>query len=397
MAKVVMDGNELEYNEAYWELIDLPEEFKDGNDELLPKSLHYVGPVVDGAVVEEFPWFEYPVAMYKTFAGVKGLTKSPKVRMKHAYCMFEGCSDFADIEGAYEYYHRGGGCAHSALFEDADIPGMLGNGGYWLKTESEILAEVFGVDSGSLLKVLDSIPVQETKIYFESGAYLQTKVIHKASEIKEGGKQVFSKGAVCSVWSPIRIGYNNVTIYFFADDFVNDIDDKEVMQVTGFVVNDTTSESFSVGRNATVTVNTDCIVTSVEPPINCCGTVTIKGTGQTLTLVSKGANPCIGPATWDGMSYGRWEPSRERLGKIVLDGVHVVCKNEVVSNFSIGRYGTNDMPEIELKNGATLDCPEMKGERVMVKSGAEGLCGSTKRSDPAVYELKNVTKQLNIF
>ena len=98
-------------------------------------------------------------------------------------------------------------------------------------------------------------------------------------------------------------------------------------------------------------------------------------------------NACIGVETHTGMSYGRWEPGAGVCKKIVLDNVRVIC-NSAVSDFALGNYGTEYVPEIELKNGASIECPEMHGKRVMVKSGAEDLWGSTKRSAPAVYEIQ---------
>lgn len=96
---------------------------------------------------------------------------------------------------------------------------------------------------------------------------------------------------------------------------------------------------------------------------------------------------CIGTETHTGMSYGRWEPGREpSLNKIIVDGVKVDCHSRVL-NFSIGSYGEPAVPEIECINGGSLNCPEINGKRIMNRSGAEGLCGSTKRENCAEYEI----------
>lgn len=92
------------------------------------------------------------------------------------------------------------------------------------------------------------------------------------------------------------------------------------------------------------------------------------------------------------MSYGRWEPGKEKpLKKIIIDGAKVVHKLSV-PNFSLGSYGESAMPEIDCRNGGSTECPENKGRRVMMQSGAEGLYGSTKRENFAVYEIENSEK-----
>ena len=112
----------------------------------------------------------------------------------------------------------------------------------------------------------------------------------------------------------------------------------------------------------------------------------IRGNNTRLYLKGCDRQPCIGPRTNDNLSYGRWERSVCIFHKLILDNVHVVCE-PFVKNFSIGTYGAEEVPEIVLLNGATIDCPEVKGTRVMTLSGLEGIYGSTKAYNPAVYDL----------
>lgn len=147
------------------------------------------------------------------------------------------------------------------------------------------------------------------------------------------------------------------------------------MSRKGFVVtddNDIIRIKGNVTIEAEVPISTDTKVTIVGDP------------GSKLTLISTAEQqPCIGPKTNTGMSYGRWSRSGKCPDEIIIDGVEVTCKSKV-DNFTIGRYGDNDMPTITLLNGGKLICPETTGKRVITKS-PEAPDGSTKISGDAVY------------
>ena len=49
-------------------------------------------------------------------------------------------------------------------------------------------------------------------------------------------------------------------------------------------------------------------------------------------------------------------------------------------------FGTNDLPEIQIWNNGKLDCPEIKGNRVLEKE-ALPPSGSTKISGKPVYRI----------
>jgi hypothetical protein len=152
-----------------------------------------------------------------------------------------------------------------------------------------------------------------------------------------------------------------------------------------------------LGENGTL-YNRGTSSITAECPVEGSGTITIKGSGD-LVLTSLGLQPCIGPRTATGFSYGRWEPSELELKKIVIDGVNVICKGSV-PNFALGSYGRQQVPDIEIINGGNISCPEKSGERVMVKNGGEGLSVSTKRVKPAVYRIemaKNQTEAVSAF
>lgn len=126
-------------------------------------------------------------------------------------------------------------------------------------------------------------------------------------------------------------------------------------------------------------------------PLAALGELTIKGNGKLTLIATDNQQPCIGPETWTGLSFGRWQINGHSLRSITIDGVHVVCKSKI-PNFSIGSYGTTDYPTINLINGGSIDCEEysMKGDncidnhRVMTKEQTH-YAGSTKFDDYPEY------------
>ena len=105
----------------------------------------------------------------------------------------------------------------------------------------------------------------------------------------------------------------------------------------------------------------------------------------TITLkCQKQTQPCIGHATMDDMSYGRWSPSRYDLEKITVNNANVICVGYAEQPFTLGSYGRNVVPEVVLLNKAQLHCPELMGNRIVVKQ-AVAPEGSTKISDRMEY------------
>jgi hypothetical protein len=140
--------------------------------------------------------------------------------------------------------------------------------------------------------------------------------------------------------------------------------------------------------DATIEINSNVEIHAELPiDITSCNQLTIKGSGH-LTLIPGYQQPCIGSLTHTGMSYGRWSPGPKiKCKKIIIDGCTVDCLTKV-DCFSIGRYGTNEMVEIELVNGGSIDCPEAYGERY-VEYQATPPCGSTKISNSMQYAIKS--------
>ena len=133
-----------------------------------------------------------------------------------------------------------------------------------------------------------------------------------------------------------------------------------------------------------------CIAHQVAPIqlLKDCKTLTIKGSGKLTIRVNETRQPCIGCATYTGMSYGRWSPGiRPNCDKIVIDGVNVICES-LVDKFTIGQYGTNYCPVIQCINGGSIKCPEVNGERY-IEYQAEAPSGSTKISENMKYNLRS--------
>lgn len=181
----------------------------------------------------------------------------------------------------------------------------------------------------------------------------------------------------------------NTELYHLKEGFVIDNDDAALINAFGIkLINMNLSNAYKAGTDATVEVYGKSSIVSDGCPLQASGTLTIKGSGSLEIECIEGMQACIGTETHTGMSYCRWEPGQSKpLNKIVIDGVHVTCKSKV-DNFSLGSYGVAQQPKIECINGGSIECPEVRGYRIMVASGAEGLSGSTKHSFPAVYELQ---------
>ena len=116
---------------------------------------------------------------------------------------------------------------------------------------------------------------------------------------------------------------------------------------------------------------------TADVPIITSSEVTIKGAiGSILILQSIGEKqPCIGPVTCTGMTDGYWEKAGQCPSRIIIDGVEVICHSKV-PNFTIGQYGSGEMPDVVLLNGGKLICPEMDKKRV-VSHWAKPPFGST--------------------
>lgn len=118
-----------------------------------------------------------------------------------------------------------------------------------------------------------------------------------------------------------------------------------------------------------------------------CKWITIRGVDKHSKLKIKGSllQPCIGLKTNTGLSYGRYEINHNSVFfGLVLDNITVELE-PTVPYFSIGKYGTNEMPIIIKQNGAKLICPEEEGIRFLKKE-VKPPTGSTKISELAIYE-----------
>lgn len=376
-------------------------------------SIRYVGPIVDGCTIEEVP--KVPL-LYKTFAGRRELVELP-IGLKNGlnYEIVMGCCNFNPSVDSLKQYSESP-CSHSSIqpFKDTGSPHMIDLCGITEDAPSTILSMLFGVNEQevhekivekdgargdeadffySVQKLLNNLeyfgirPKAEV-LKFATSYTLEIKEIHKSSEMTIEASCATKHFALCSQWSPLRLCNQHCILYCLADDFEIDTDDGVLVNVLGINLNGKEfKHSYSAGHDAVLNVKGENSIVSTGCPLQASGTLTIKGSGMLTLECSEGMQACIGIETHTGMSYGRWEPGRgPSLNKIIVDGVKVVCVSRVL-NFSIGSYGESEVPEIECINGGSIECPEVNGKRIMNRSGAEGLCGSTKRENCAEYEI----------
>lgn len=149
----------------------------------------------------------------------------------------------------------------------------------------------------------------------------------------------------------------------------------------GVVVN---SDVLECGETCTISARVPIKITrSME-------SLTIRGTAQGVKLLlmcEEGMQPCIGPETNTGQSFGRFSLSDFRLKKLVIDNIAVTCMSNGENRcFSIGTYGVEQVPEIVCINGGSIECPEVHGTRVMVDN-IDSYEGSTKHTGSAIYHI----------
>ena len=408
-----------------WEIFEIPDEViqKFGFEQ--DYSIKYVGPIENGTTVEEVP--KVPL-LYRTFADLKDLIELPLgLRKGLNYDIVAGCSNFNPSYDALQKLTQRAFCGHytTNFLNDTGSPNIIDYSKLGDKP-SDLVASLLGLDpsdvhkglaeaygenfdmfnshnfhstfdianfmrSIDLLKALNCFKAtfpHFTVQKFSTGSTLTFQEVSKASDMKCPVCSIYDRIAICSDYFtayPLRF---DCIIYRLSDDFVLDTDDEKLVNALGIKFNNThLKNSYKAGKDAIVEVTGDNSIVATGCPLQASGTLTIKGSG-TLTLeCSEGMQACIGTETHTGMSYGRWEPGREpSLNKIIVDGVKVDCHSRVL-NFSIGSYGKSEVPEIECINGGSLNCPEINGKRIMNRSGAEGLCGSTKRENCAEYEI----------
>lgn len=408
-----------------WEIFEIPAEVIEKRELEQDYSIKYVGPVENGTTVEEVP--KVPL-LYRTFADLKDLIELPLGLQRGLnYDIVAGCSNFNPSSSALQKLTQRVFCGTSTInfLNNTGSPNIIDYDKFADKPSDlvakllcldpsdvhKVLTETCGEDfdqfdafyshsdfavkdfmcSTKLLKSLDCFKVtfpHFTVRKFSSGSTLTLQEVSRASDMKCSICSIYDRVAICSDYfsaDPLRF---DCIIYHLSDDFVLDTDDEKLVNALGIKFNNTyLKHSYKAGKDAVIEVTGDNSIVATGCPLQASGTLTIKGSG-TLTLeCSEPMQACIGTETHTGMSYGRWEPGREpSLNKIIVDGVKVDCHSRVL-NFSIGSYGESEVPEIECVNGGSLNCPEINGKRIMNRSGAEGLCGSTKRENCAEYEV----------
>lgn len=390
-------------------------------------SIKYVGPIENGTTVEEVP--KVPL-LYRTFADLKDLTELPLVLQKGLnYDIVAGCSNFNPSSDAlHKLMQRAFWSISTINFLNATgSPNIIDYDKFDGKPSDlvakllcldpsdvhKVLIEAYGEDfdrfnnyncnfngtfkvddfmrSIKLLKSLNCFKVafpHFTVRKFSTGLTLTLQEVSKASDMKYPVCSIYDRIAICSDYFPADPLRFDCIIYRLSDDFVLDTDDEKLVNALGIKFNNThLKNSYKAGKDAIVEVTGDNSIVATGCTLQASGTLTIKGSGMLTLECSEGMQACIGTETHTGMSYGRWEPGRGPfLNKIIVDGVKVDCHSRVL-NFSIGSYGESEVPEIECINGGSLNCPEINGKRIMNRSGAQCLCGSTKRENCAEYEI----------
>lgn len=381
-------GYTVDYDENYWKVEKInDQEFCDGKELY---TLKYIGPIVDGRVPENIsmPNDYYDIlCMYETFAGIKEL-----IEPMHLHGYNRACRMYADccnLNPSKEFFECDcySGSWYGYLFKDTGSPHIHDIAKLNGFPDGELtLKSIFG-EYKDLDELVTRLPI-DTLVPLVNGHAIMVKEIHRASEIRSLCYVTVNKGYATNLSEHVT---DNISFWVYADDFVCDSTDSIWLKQFGFNVKGGVDNSLRLGTDNTLTVLGDTVING---SVFGNGTITIMSLVETNLIIEPESSrqPCIGSETHDGMSYGRWSPGYDRVEKIIIDGVHVVCKSHI-PNFAIGNYGVGDKVEIECINGGSIECPEMTGKQIMTSSGAEGLVGSTKRSDNAVYKITPLEQQ----
>lgn len=428
MTKFEFNNREYEFDETLWELVPTPEKYSEGTD--CPNTLRYIGPITNGKIEGSVPKFSF---LAGTFADLTNLVELPDGFPKvNAFDCFVGCNNLNPSKGALEKYWDQLGSGRYAKYPLANTGSPFIVDAKATGTGYALIAQLFNADESAVKKKISQklnsneceLLESETNLYtllngmsgsmslntiltifdllddgtidkivFSTGATIIFKSVSKSSEIMKQVAAATTQHAFASSWSPLRVMSGVSYCYRLQQDFTIDSDDAALTSVFGRPLYDVVMNvPYIAGENATIGVKGNSTIKTKDAcPLQASGTLTIKGSGTLTVECEDILQACIGTNTHTGMSYGRWEPGRDKpLEKIVVDGVNVICRS-AVPNFSTGSYGKAEVPVIECSNGGSIKCPESAGKRIMIKSGAEGISASTKRDAPAVYAIELVS------
>lgn len=418
------------YDKNLWKEVELSEENKKYFE--CDKTVKYIGPIVDGRIVGRVPEYEL---YYRTFEGLQDLVHIPEgLPVTGVFDCFIGCNNlnpsFDELE---DWLNRtSSGLSDPTVFKNCNSPHFVDV--TEKDTAVKLLAKLFNIDSdlvyNKLLAFYGEIQANkantvETCAYtifeslnvkafleivelldvgwvegwkFTTGTVIRFKSACSSDELPYKASGASKRHIVCTRYSPVRFMSKHVINCFrIPSQFKVTTDDTVLIKMFGRKLIDIVQKTqYNAGTDGVIEVAGDSTIEYNGCAIRASGSLRICGAG-TLHVISKSnTQPCIGSETNDSMSYGRWSPSSdEPLNSITIDGVHVICES-AVPNFSLGVYGTIQLPEIHYLNGGTLECPETTGERLLIRSGAEDLYGSTKRSELAKYVILNKEKHANL-
>lgn len=418
------------YDKNLWEEVELSEENKKSFE--CDKTIKYIGPIVDGRIVDEVPKCD---VYYQTFAGLTDLVHIPDgLCNTYVFECFKGCCNLnPSFEELETWLNKPcSGLVDPLVFQDCGSP-------YFIdvkesKTAVELLSSLFNLDAEivfsklqrfygdvyarkadtiktTLYTIFESLHVSSfldlVELFdvgwvegwkFTTGTIIRFKSARSSDELPYKASGASKRHIVCSRYSPVRfMSKTLIDCFRIPSQFKVTTDDTVLIKTFGRQLIDVIQKTqYNAGTDGVIEVAGDSTIEYNGCAIRASGSLRICGAG-TLRVISKSnTQPCIGSETNDSMSYGRWSPSSdEPLNSITIDGVHVICES-AVPNFSLGVYGTIQLPEIHYLNGGTLECPETTGERLLIKSGAEDLYGSTKRSELAKYVILNKEKHANL-
>lgn len=118
---------------------------------------------------------------------------------------------------------------------------------------------------------------------------------------------------------------------------------------------------------------------------------------QLVLMPTEEMQPCIGPQTNTGMSFGRFSLSSYIYNTLAIIDMEVVCiPHKRNSAFALGTYGRRYVPKIDLVGHSSIQCPEISGKRYMIDN-IQVYEGSTKLTGSADYIIANEGEDLSKY
>lgn len=393
MRKFIYEDETYSYDENLWKLIPTP------NNVRCTHTIHYIGPIVNGKIIGHVPYFP---SYLETFCNNKELIHPPIIPNDFGMDRtFYGCSNLqltipyiTKMENELSDWDEGivGGYDYTGspnIIDDKDGCYGIDLVARAFGVTAEVMAEalpaykdvsnlgsIYSIGNAlspeDILSIVTKIKPEKT-LFYSSGAYMDFREAKASSEILYKVFACNDEYILTSKHTKPGVGQDDIIIYKIDKDFIVNSDDEKLIAYFGRELNNVDMHcTYDAGENGVIINRGMSCIETAGCPISATGTLTIKGSGFLDVVCKARRYPCIGTKTRrEGRTWLTPDENAPRLNNIIIDGVHVKCAS-FAKDFCLGTYGLEYVPNIELLNGGTIECPEAYGERKLVQPPVKG-------------------------